>query len=181
MLFITSGPSGSGKTTLCRLVEDRLKIPHHVSYTTRPQRSGETHGVHYFFVEPSEFDRMVQAEEFVEWAWVHGNRYGTAYATLKQALSDDIDLILDLDTQGAIHLKQKIPQAILIFVDVPDAVLLERLQGRGSESQDSVEMRLKNAIQEREMKDQYDVVLINHELEETFLKLVEIIRMKKAL
>src|SRR4030095_861122 len=113
ILFVASGPSGTGKTTLCRMVENRLKIPHSVSYPPRPPRSNEVNGRDYHFVDDETFDRMVQEGAFLEWAWVHDFRYGTPLAFVKEMSRQGSDLILDLDTHGALAVKQAESHAVL--------------------------------------------------------------------
>src|SRR5262245_38698154 len=156
-LFVASGPSGTGKTTLCRMVEERLKIPHSISYTTRPPRLNEVNGRDYHFVDDQTFDRMIEDEAFLEWAQVHDFRYGTHLAFVKEMTEKGSDLILDLDTQGALAVKRADPQAVLIFIDAPDSkVLEERLGKRGTEDYDRMKRRLARAELERREKDKYD-------------------------
>jgi len=180
ILFVASGPSGTGKTTLCRLVEDRLGIAHSVSYTTRPPRSNETNGKDYHFVGDDVFDRMIQEDAFLEWARVHGFRYGTSRKATEEAAGNGLDLILDLDTQGALQVRAQDPRSVLIFIDAPDPVLEERLGRRGTEDYDKMKKRLETAEQERRFKHQYDHVVVNADLEEAYRSLADLIQKERA-
>lgn len=178
-LFVTSGPSGSGKTTLCRMVEKHLDIPHNVSYTTRLPRSGEQHGKDYYFVTNEQFDTMVQEDLFAEWAQVHGKRYGTAKEDIEKKIASGEDIILDLDTQGALAIKQRYPEAFLIFIDVHDDILRHRLGNRATETEQHIENRLAQVHYERSMSLHYDYVLQNSELKQAFQDLVDFILKKR--
>src|SRR4029434_7263980 len=181
ILFVASGPSGTGKTTLCRMVENRLKIPHSVSYTTRPPRLNEVNGRDYHFVDDPTFDRMAQDGAFLEWARVHDFRYGTPAVFVKETAEKGSDLILDLDTQGAFAVKRADPQAVLIFIDVPDSkVLEERLGRRGTEDYDKMKRRLAQAELERREKDKYDHLVVNDDLEKAYQKLEALILQERS-
>lgn len=180
ILFVVSGPSGSGKTTLCRMVEDRLGISHSVSCTTRPPRGSEVDGKDYRFVDDAAFDQMIQSGVFLEWAQVHGNRYGTPLNGVLEAKRNGKDLILDLDTQGALIVHSKDPDALLVFIDIPDSVLEERLGRRGTEDYDKMRKRLSQARRERESKDQYDIVVVNDDLEEAYRRLEAFVEKERA-
>ncbi len=180
ILFVASGPSGAGKTTLCRMVEERLKIPHSVSYTTRPPRKGEVQGKDYHFVSEAVFDQKVAEHAFLEWAYVHGYRYGTALQPIEDAKKRGQDLILDLDTQGALAVQKKDSKAILIFIDTPDSLLKERLGKRGTEDPEKMQKRLQKANDERQKKDHYPYILINEDLEKTYQNLIAVIEKERT-
>jgi guanylate kinase len=171
LLYIVSAPSGAGKTTLCKEVIDILpNLRHSVSYTTRPARPGEVHGVDYFFISPEEFRRMVAADEFAEWALVHGNMYGTALKTLEEYRCNGIDVILDIDCQGARKLKERYGSSIYIFILPPDfQELRRRLNYRNSETAETIERRLGTATAEIRESRWYDYIIVN----EVFTQAVE--------
>jgi len=173
---VASGPSGSGKTTLCRMVEKKLSIPHSVSYTTRPARAGEVEGRDYHFISNNEFIQKVKKGDFLEWAQVHGNHYGTALAEIERATQAGQDLILDLDTQGALEVKSKKPTSVLIFIDTPDDhILAQRLGKRGTEKEEVKFKRLAQAEHERSFRKHYDYVITNDDLEKTFEYIIQVI------
>jgi len=163
ILYIISAPSGAGKSTLCRELLDIFpELRHSVSFTTRTPRAGELAGRDYHFVSREEFLRMVTAGEFAEWAEVHGNLYGTALNTLQKCRDDGIDLILDIDCQGAAQLKEKQVAGVNIFILPPSFQELRlRLEGRGSDSPDVIEKRLVNAEEEVRQAGWYDYIIVN--------------------
>lgn len=165
LLFIVSAPSGAGKTSLCKEVIDILpNLRHSVSYTTRSARPGEVDGVDYFFVSMEEFSRMVEANEFAEWAQVHGNMYGTAIKTLEDYRGNGIDVILDIDCQGARTLKERYHGGIYIFILPPDfQELRRRLNYRNSETAETIERRLGRAAEEIRESRWYDYIIVNEE------------------
>lgn len=167
-LFIISGASGTGKTTLSRALEKGLGIYFSVSATTRSKRTGEEEGRDYKFLSLDKFKRMIRDGEFLEWAMVHGNYYGTPKAPIEAKLREGKSVLLDLDTQGALKLKKERKDAILIFIRPPSLeALRERLKKRGTDSQEVMEKRIKKAAEEIAQSDQYDHVLINEDLKET--------------
>lgn len=168
LLFIVSAPSGAGKTSLCKEVLRRFEargsrpLRWSCSYTTRPPREGEVHGKDYFFVSDAEFDRMIREGEFAEWAQVHGRRYGTSLRYLEQAEAEGIDLLLEIDCQGARQLREKYPRGRFIFVLPPSwRALKQRLLGRRTESAAEVEQRLETARREVQEWGMYDYLVIN--------------------
>jgi len=177
LIFIISAPSGAGKTTLLRKVMEKLPSLHFsVSYTTRSPRANETEGEDYHFVSPSVFQKMVQGDEFLEWAEVLGNRYGTAQKNVKILESKGIDLILDIDTQGAKRVIEKIDPAILIYILPPSLESLrERLMKRGLDPPEMIRFRLANAKRDMEEARWYHYVIVNDRMEETVEKLKAII------
>ena len=180
-LIVLSAPSGSGKTTLARdLVASDAAIRFSVSYTTRPPREGEEHGEHYHFVSAAAFDAMVEQDEFLEWADVFGHRYGTGARETRETLAQGIDLLFDIDVQGARRIRQKVPQAVLVFVLPPDFRTLERrLVERGSENHDQLRRRLGLASQEAMQYHAYDYLVVNDRLEEAFADLEAIVRAER--
>lgn len=171
ILFVISAPSGAGKTTLCKEVIDIFpNLRHSVSYTTRPARPGEVHGRDYFFVSLDEFKRMVAADEFAEWAEVHGNFYGTALKTLENYRVQGIDVILDIDCQGAQQLKKKYQGAVYLFVLPPSyQELRRRLDCRSSDTQEVIDRRIEAAAGEIKESRWYDYIIVN----DVFTKAVE--------
>jgi guanylate kinase len=163
ILYIISAPSGAGKSTLCRELLDIFpELRHSVSFTTRTPRLGEQDGRDYHFVGREEFVKMIAAEEFAEWAEVHGNLYGTSLKTLQQCREEGIDLILDIDCQGAAQLKENQVAGVNIFILPPSFQELRlRLEGRGSDAPDVIEKRLVNAEEEIRQAGWYDYIIVN--------------------
>jgi guanylate kinase len=171
-LIIVSSPSGAGKTTLCkRLIgEFAPKLRFSVSFTTRPPRPAEQDGVDYRFVDNPSFDKMIANDEFAEWAPVHGNRYGTSRAWVAEALSGGSDVLFDIDYQGGRQLKAQFANdAVMIFILPPSlAVLEQRLRQRATDSEASIELRLRNSLGELDHYLFYDYLVINDELERAY-------------
>ncbi len=202
MVFIISAPSGSGKSTLTnelRRIVSRLDFS--VSYTTRPPRGSEQSGREYFFVSREEFERMIREDEFLEYAEVFGHYYGTARRFLREATARGHDLLLDIDVQGAAQVKQKVPDAVSIFILPPSREELERRLRRRSEADDElrrkllgdgappfntediIQRRLHTASREIENFSQYDYILVNDRLEQsidTLKSIVEAERLKRS-
>ncbi len=165
---VLSAPSGAGKTTIARaLVKGHEDVVFSVSATTRPARDYEVDGVDYHFLSEQDFHAMIEADEFVEWAEVHGHLYGTSRTALENALDDGRFLILDVDVQGAMQMQQRVPDAVLVFVLPPSAdSLVERLRERGTEGEDTVSRRIKNARDELEQASRFDYIVVNENLEQ---------------
>ncbi|MFO7765074.1 MAG: guanylate kinase [Pelovirga sp.] len=163
ILFVVSAPSGAGKTSLCReLIDSFPEIGQSVSFTTRPMRAGEQAGIDYHFVDIPVFERMKAENCFAEWAEVHGNYYGTALETLEQASSKGIDLLLDIDYQGAAQLQKNCPHAVFIFILPPDMVELERrLRSRETDADDVISRRLQVARKEISQAVWYNYLIVN--------------------
>ncbi len=176
LLFVISAPSGAGKTTLRRAVIPRIpNLQHSVSYTTRPPRNGEIEGKDYFFVNAETFQLMVDKNDFIEWAEVHGNLYGTSQSHLMQAVDHGVDVILDIDTQGARTLK-KSTEGVYIYILPPSFLALnERLVNRQSESETEIAKRLQKSREEIWNYRQYDYVIVNTEFEEAVRELEAVI------
>ena len=182
LIFIISAPSGAGKTTLLRKVMEELPgLRFSVSYTTRPPRANEREGKDYHFISPSLFQKMVERDEFLEWAEVLGNRYGTARKNTHLLKSEGIDLILDIDTQGARRVVEQVEPAILIYVLPPSLESLqERLTKRGFDSPERIRFRLANAKRDMEEARWYHYVILNDRIEETVEKLKAIIMAERC-
>ena len=169
IVYIISAPSGSGKSTLVNEVKRLVPgLDFSISYTTRPPRGKEENGKEYFFVSRSEFDEMVTGDEFLEHADVFGNYYGTARKFLRDAQQRSHDLLLDIDVQGAEQIKEKIPDAVSIFILPPNRrTLEERLRKRGQDSDCVIRRRLDTARREIENYLKYDYILVNDRLEDS--------------
>jgi len=177
LVFVVSAPSGAGKTTLVRRVMEQLPGIHFsVSYTTRSPRAGEREGEDYHFVSPSVFQEMVERDEFLEWAEVLGNRYGTALTSVKDFTSKGRDLILDIDTQGAKKVKEKLEQTVLVYILPPSPeALRERLVNRGLDSPEMIQLRLAGAYRDIEEAHWYQYLIVNERIEEAIEQLKAII------
>lgn len=177
-LFVISGSSGVGKGTV---IEGFLKrnpsFSLSISYTTRAKREGEIDGVNYFFVSKEEFLQSIKNDEFLEWAEFSGNYYGTKKEFIQKSLNDNKDLILEIETQGALQIKQKMPEAVLIFIVPPSYQDLEfRLRNRKTESEEAIAKRLECVKLEIRNSDMYDYRIVNDRIETTVLELEKIIK-----
>lgn len=177
-LFVISGPSGAGKGTLLQeLRKQRPDLGLTVSATTRSPRPGEVDGASYYFLSDEEFRRRIAAGEFVEWAEVHGHLYGTLVSEVKRLLAKGHSLVLEIDVQGALNVRKVYPDAVLIFIEPPSLeVLEERLRGRGTEDEASIELRLRNARHEMELADRYDVRIVNDTIDRATRELDSVMR-----
>jgi len=186
LMFILSSPSGAGKTTLSRMLlaaDPEIKLS--VSATTRPPRPGEIDGVHYHFVSPETFDRMVEEDDFYEWAHVFGHRYGTPKGIIRAALKEGQDFLFDIDWQGTQQLYQKDQQDVVRVFILPPSIdeLHRRLKGRATDSADVIAARMERARAEISHWDGYDYVIINDDVNVCFDKvraILEAERMKRA-
>ncbi len=176
-LLVVSGPAGAGKGTLVSRLSDRVSdVWVSVSATTRSPRPGEVDGVHYFFYDEDQFDRAVAEGGMLEWAHVHGHRYGTPRATVEQKMAEGRQVVLEIDVQGAFQVRDMIPEAKLIFIEPPSLEVLEaRLRGRGTEAEDEVIRRMKTAEVELSRKMEYDVQLVNDDLDQATDALVALV------
>jgi guanylate kinase len=182
VLFVVSAPSGAGKTSLCReLIDSVADLRQSISFATREIRKGERNGVDYHFVGSDDFRKMIDRDEFAEWAEVHGNLYGTAVATLKDAAHQGVDLLLDIDCQGAAQLKKNYRQGVFIFILPPDMVELEkRLRERQTNDDADIRRRLKNADEEIGQAAWYDYLVVNDDFELAKRKLIAIIEAERS-
>ena len=177
-LFIVSGPSGVGKTVLCNEIVHRYKphVLYSISATSRQPRGGETDGQEYFFYTREEFEKAIERDEFLEWAFVHGNYYGTPSKFVEENMQNNKNVILNIDVQGALKIQEKFPQAVMIFILPPSFEELEnRIRTRNMDSEDSLRNRLGNAQKELEYKDQYKYVIVNDDLKKATEELDSII------
>jgi len=185
-VFIISAPSGSGKTTLTnRLLSLVPGLQFSISYTTREPRGSEQSGREYFFVSREEFEKMIAHDEFLEYANVFGNYYGTARRFLEEATRAGKDLVLDIDVQGAQQVKDKMPEAVSIFILPPSREVLERRlrnrsQAENVTSQEVIRRRLEEAAREIENYPKYDYILVNDQLEESIDQLKAIVLAERA-
>ncbi len=176
-LFVISGPSGVGKGTLVSmLIKKHTELKLSVSATTRKPRQGEVYGEHYFFLERADFKKRIEAGEFLEWAEFSGNLYGTNKKFVEKMLDDGQDIILEIDVQGAVQVKNKLEEAVLIFIEPPSLEeLQERLFKRSTESDEEIQRRLSAVKKELKQKHIFNYILINDNLDKAFQDLEKII------
>jgi guanylate kinase len=181
-LFVVSSPSGGGKGTIIRHVLDVVdNLSYSVSYTTRAPRQSEVDGREYFFVSRETFDEMVSAGEFLEWACVHGNFYGTSKNQILVETAAGADIILEVDVQGAASVRQLLMDSVSIFILPPSYdVLRQRLIARGTDSPQELEVRLRNAPEELKQYSSFDYVIINDEIDRASAQLASIIYAERA-
>jgi len=176
-IFVVSGPSGSGKSTLIR--EVRQKVPglgYSISHTSRPPRGQEKNGVEYHFVSKEDFQKMIDNGEFVEWAEVYQDLYGTSVSSLRSQITMGLDVIMDIDVQGAKNIKDHFKDAILIYVLPPSLEILEkRLRERGTDDEKAIRTRLKKAGKEIKNCVSYDYLLFNDQLDQAVEELKAIL------
>jgi len=181
---VVSSPSGGGKGSIIRRLLDVVRVPNRsysVSYTTRAPRNGEVEGREYFFVNRNSFEEMVAAGEFLEWANVHGNLYGTAKRQVLEETANGVDIILEVDVQGAASVRKLLVDSISVFILPPSyEVLRERLIARGTDSPQELEVRLRNAPQELSQYTAFDYVILNDRLDRAAAQLASIIDAERA-
>ena len=175
--IVVSGPSGVGKgTLLSRVLEGAPNVVRSVSCTTRPPRPREVDGVDYHFVDDVAFDRLVAEDALLEWAEVHGERYGTLESEVDRALAEGKSVLLEIDVQGALNVRRRRPDALLVFIEPPSMEeLRRRLEGRGTESPDKIRLRLSNAERELALADSYDARIVNDDLDEATAELLALV------
>ena len=180
-LFVVAAPSGAGKSSLVKaLLELDSHVQPSVSHTTRPPRGQEKHGREYFFVPDAEFDQMVLADAFVEWAHVHGRRYGTSKKAIEDRIAHGHDVILEIDWQGALQIKRIFANAVLVFILPPSwEELRARLERRGEDAPDVIELRLANAREELAQAREFDFVIINEVFERALFDLKAIVHAQR--
>ena len=180
-LFVVAAPSGAGKSSLVKaLMELDSRVQPSVSHTTRAARGQEKHGREYYFVSHAEFDAMVKADAFVEWAHVHGQRYGTSRQAIEERIAQGGDVILEIDFQGAIQIKKIFSNAICIFILPPSwEELRARLDRRAEDAPDTIEKRLVNAATEVAQVDKFDFVIINELFDRALFDLKAIVHSQR--
>jgi len=181
-IFVISAPSGSGKSTLvARLLHFDPRLRFSVSYTTRKARGHEKPGENYIYISREEFEERIQRNEFLEYAEVFGNYYGTHQSALESAEAEGKDLVLDIDVQGARQLKKAVPEAVSVFILAPSRDILEqRLRDRSEDSEQVIERRLQEAAVEIRNYRDYDYVLVNHQVDESVDILVSIVKAERV-
>ncbi|HUJ16403.1 MAG TPA: guanylate kinase [Nitrospirota bacterium] len=183
LLFVVSAPSGAGKTSLCRALTVKLEnLRHSISYTTRNPRPGEIDGRDYYFVTPDRFRQMVQAGDFAEWAEVHSHLYGTSRRVLDGMRAEGIDVILDIDTQGAKQIRDKYEgRAVFVFIMPPSLEILEeRLRNRRSDHEDEIRKRMRRAKDEMRDYTLYDYVIVNRDFDRALLEIRSVITAERC-
>ena len=180
-LFVVAAPSGAGKSSLVNaLLELDSLVKPSVSHTTRPPRGQEKNGREYFFVTPTEFDAMVQADGFVEWAEVHGHRYGTSRQAIAQRMEQGSDVVLEIDFQGAMTIKRVFANAVSVFILPPSwEELRARLERRGEDSPETIELRLHNAALEVAQVHHFDFVILNELFDRALFDLKAIVHAQR--
>ena len=176
-LIVVSGPSGTGKGTVCSaLLSAHPEIAYSISATTRSPREGERHGVNYYFLTKPVFETMISEGELLEWATVYGNYYGTPLQPIKEKLAAGQDILLEIDTQGALKVQERYPDGVFIFLLPPSLMELERrIRGRGTEDEASLACRLQAAQKEIGVAQQYHYVVVNDEVKTAVAKIVAIL------
>ena len=176
-LIVVSGPSGTGKGTVCSaLLEKHKEIAYSISATTRQPRTGEVDGMNYYFLAKNVFEKMIEDGELLEWAEVYGNYYGTPLKKIQERLADGQDILLEIDTQGAMSVKEKFPDEIYIYIMPPSLKELERrLKTRGTDSAESIERRLKSAAGEMEIAERYNYIVVNEQVEQAVEQIAAIV------
>lgn len=180
-LFVISGSSGVGKGTVIKgFLARNSELSLSISYTTREKREGEVEGVNYFFVSKEDFMRGVRNDEFLEWAEFSGNCYGTKKSFVQKSFNKGKDLILEIETQGALQIKKKMPEAVLIFIEPPSYQDLEmRLRNRNTESEEAIQKRLDFVKMEMQNSQMYDYKIVNDRLEDAIIELEKIIQTER--
>ena len=180
-LYVVAAPSGTGKSSLVKaLLELDSHIYLSVSHTTRAPRGQEKHGRDYFFASESEFDAMVASNAFVEWAHVHGQRYGTSKKAIEERIAQGSDVILEIDFQGALQIRKTFANAVLVFILPPSwEELRSRLERRGEDTPEVIEVRLKNAAEEMAQVSKFDFVIINELFERALFDLKAIVHAQR--
>jgi len=166
-LIVVSGPSGTGKGTVCAALLERYpQIAYSVSATTRAPRAGEKEGVNYYFLDKPVFEKMIADGELLEWAEVFGNYYGTPMKKIQDRLAEGQDILLEIDTQGAMHVKKRFPNGVFIFLLPPSLAELERrIRGRGTDDEESIRRRLASSAGEIAVAREYRYVVVNEDVD----------------
>ena len=177
VLFVVSAPSGAGKTTLCKELAARVpNLKHSISYTTRSPRPGEVHGREYLFVDARYFQSLVERDEFAEWAQVYGQRYGTPRTPLIEMMDKGVDVLLEIDVQGARQIKKTFEDAVYLYILPPSIDALRvRLQQRGGDSTEEIQRRLQKVREEMWSYREYDYIVKNDEMTQAIMQLEAIV------
>lgn len=180
-LLIVSGPAGTGKGTVCKEVLERNKdILYSISATTRKPRVGEMDGINYFFIDEEEFNKKVENNEFLEYAYVHTNHYGTPREFVVDKINNGETVLLEIDVQGALQVKKNYPEAVLVFILPPTMEELKnRIVKRGTESEEDINRRFKNAFKELDCIEEYDYFVINNKIENAISDIESIIKAER--
>jgi guanylate kinase len=181
-IFVLTAPSGTGKTTIITTVRKNLNgIRYSVSHTTREPRDGEVNGLHYYFVHKADFKKMIDAQEFIEWAVVYNHLYGTSFSSVNSGIFSGQDLLLDLDINGAQAIKERYPESLLIFILPPSMeILKERLTRRSSSLGEDINLRMKRAVEEIKRCQDYDFIILNDNLGHAVKEMEAIITAQRA-
>ena len=181
LLFVVSAPSGAGKTSLVKALTERTeRIGVSISHTTRPMRPGEADGVNYHFIDNPQFEAMIEADAFIEHAQVFGHYYGTSVAGVEQALASGVDVVLEIDWQGAAQVRQHFEDAISIFILPPSRATLEqRLRDRGQDQDDVIQRRLSQAVEEMSHHREFDYLVVNDRFEQAVGELMSIVNAER--
>jgi guanylate kinase len=181
-LFVITAPSGTGKNTIIEMVRNDVKgLGYSISHTTRAPRKGEIDGVHYYFVGKKQFEKMIQAQEFVEWAVVYNELYGTSISSVRSAQVSGKDVLLDLDLQGARQIKKRFPDSTSIFIVPPSLqTLRERLEKRSSYDGTDIDLRMTEAVQEIRECRNFDFLIVNDDLRQAVREVEAVIVAIKA-
>ncbi|MCX8033814.1 MAG: guanylate kinase [Thermodesulfovibrio sp.] len=176
IIFVISAPSGTGKTTICeRLLKSLPDLKMSISHTTRKPRTGERDGVDYYFIDKTKFKEMISNNDFIEWAEVYGNFYGTSKKVINELLNSGNDILLDIDTQGAKNIKKIYPESVLIFMLPPSIEELKRRLSKRKEKSNIIKSRLDRVVDEIIQYEFYDYLLINDNLEKALNEIMCII------
>lgn len=180
-LLIISGPAGTGKGTVCKEVLERNKdILYSISATTRKPRVGEIDGVNYFFIDEEEFNKKIENNEFLEYAYVHTNHYGTPRDFVIDKINNGETVLLEIDVQGALQVKKNYSEAVLVFILPPTMEELKnRIVKRGTESEEDINRRFKNAFKELDCIEEYDYFVVNDKIEDAVSDIESIIKVEK--
>lgn len=177
LMFVVSGPSGAGKGTICKQIGKRLNVELSVSMTTRQPRPGEVESESYYFVSHDHFMSVLGSGGFLEHACVYGNYYGTPKDQVVSSLKKGLDVVLEIDIQGALQVRNSYPKAIFIFILPPSmSELRKRITGRGSETEESINMRMAEALKEVTYIDKYNYCIVNDDLDEAVDRVAAIIK-----